>query len=129
MPRDPETTSLARSIDSTWRLAVASGHFCRRKQVAMVCIDYAETPGEQGAIAQWIAEIERLSAGEFRAMLHPPTKAEDIELRELLKRAAYFADYAMIYPSLRPHGPPPGSYRPFLSAAILRQYLEYPGVG
>jgi hypothetical protein len=60
-------------------------------------------------------------------MLHPPEVAQEIEPRELLKRAAYFVDYAMIFPSLRPKGPPPASYRPFLSAAVLRQHIAYPG--
>jgi hypothetical protein len=63
----------------------------------------------------------------LRAMLHPPGTADEVEPRELLLRAAYFADYAMIYPSLRPHGPPPGSYRPFLSAEVLRRHVRFPG--
>jgi hypothetical protein len=43
----------------------------------------------------------------------------------LLKRAAYFADFAMIYPSLTPKGPPPKSYYPFLSAELLREFVGY----
>ena len=65
----------------------------------------------------------------MRSMLHPSESADEIDPRELLKRAAYFADYAMIYPSLSPQGPPPDSYRPFLSADVLRQYVGYPGGG
>ncbi len=38
---------------------------------------------------------------------------------------AYFADYAMMYPSLRPLGPPPEEYRPFLSAELLRQFIAF----
>jgi len=60
-------------------------------------------------------------------MLHPPEIADEVEPRELLKQAAYFADYAMIYPSLRPQRPPPERYRPFLSADLLRQHVAYPG--
>jgi hypothetical protein len=93
---------------------------------AAFCIDYAAAPGDREAIAQWVAEIDSLPAGKLRAMLHPPATADEVELRELLKRAAYFADYAMIYPSLSPQRPPPVSYRPFLSAALLRQYVRYP---
>jgi hypothetical protein len=37
------------------------------------------------------------------------------------KWAAYFADYAMVYPNLVPLGPPPESYDPFLSAGLLRE--------
>jgi hypothetical protein len=91
---------------------------------AAFCIDYNTAPED---IARWVAAVRTLPEGELRAMLHPPETADQVELRELLKRAAYFADYAMIYPSLRPHGPPPGNYRPFLSAAVLRQHVGYPG--
>jgi hypothetical protein len=92
---------------------------------AAFCIDYNTVPAD---IERWVAEVRTLPAAELQSMLHPPDAA-DIEPRELLKRAAYFADYAMIYPSLRPKGPPPASYRPFLSAAILRQHVLYPGGG
>jgi hypothetical protein len=87
-------------------------------------IDYNTDPE---AIDRWVAEIQALPESELRSMLHPPEVAQEIEPRELLKRAAYFVDYAMIYPSLRPKGPPPASYRPFLSATVLRQYIAYPG--
>jgi hypothetical protein len=90
-------------------------------------IDYAAAEGDMDAVAGWVAEVEALPAQELRAMLHPLRTADEIEPRELLKRAAYFADYAMIYPDLRPLRPPPMSYRPFLSAEILRQHVEYPG--
>jgi hypothetical protein len=90
-------------------------------------IDYAAAPGDAEAIARWVAEVEGMPADELRAMLHPPARADEVEPRELLLRAAYFADYAMVYPSLRPHGPPPGSYRPFLSAEVLRRHVGYPG--
>ena len=87
-------------------------------------IDYAAADGDMDG---WVAEVEALPAQELRAMLHPPRTADEIEPLELLKRAAYFADYAMIYPDLRPRRPPPMSYRPFLSAKILRQHVQYPG--
>jgi hypothetical protein len=91
---------------------------------AAFCIDYNTAPED---IAGWVGEIRALSGPELTSMLHPPKIADEIELRELLKRAAYFADYAMIYPSLSPKGPPPASYRPFLSATILRRHVSYPG--
>lgn len=90
-------------------------------------IDYAAAPGDAEAIAQWVADVRALPAGELRAMLHPPETADGVEPRELLLRAAYFADYAMVYPSLRPHGTPPDSYRLFLSAEVLRRHVRYPG--
>jgi hypothetical protein len=91
---------------------------------AAFCIDYNTAPTD---IECWITEVQALPGAELRSMLHPPEAVDDIEPRELLKLAAYFADYAMIYPSLSPKGPPPESYRPFLSAAVLRQHVGYPG--
>jgi hypothetical protein len=91
---------------------------------AAFCIDYNSSPDDT---ARWVAEVRALPAAELRSMLHPPETADAVEPRELLKRAAYFADYAMIYPSLRPLGPPPGSYRSFLSAELLRLHVGYPG--
>jgi hypothetical protein len=86
-------------------------------------IDYNTDPE---AIDRWVAEVQAIPESELRSMIHPPAVALEIEPRELLKRAAYFVDYAMIYPSLSPKGPPPVIYRPFLSAAVLRQYIGYP---
>ncbi len=90
---------------------------------AAFCIDYNTVPE---AIDRWVAEVSAIPEAELRSMLHPPAAAHEIEPLELLKRAAYFVDFAMIYPSLSPKGPPPASYRPFLSAEVLRQYVEYP---
>lgn len=95
-------------------------------ELAAFRIEYAAVPGDTEAIAQWVAEVRALPAGELRAMLHPPETADEVEPRELLLRAAYFADYAMFYP-LHPVGPPPDRYRPFLSAEVLRQHVGYPG--
>ncbi|MBX7105469.1 MAG: hypothetical protein K1X57_15395 [Gemmataceae bacterium] len=90
---------------------------------AAFVLDYDTAPED---IARWVADVRSLPVDDLRAMLHPPGTGDLVEPRELLKRAAYFADYAMIYPRLRPHGPPPGSFRPFLSAAVLRQHVMYP---
>jgi hypothetical protein len=86
-------------------------------------IDYGTDPG---AIDRWVADVGAIPEVELRAMLHPPEAVLEIEPRELLKRAAYFVDYAMIYPSLSPKGSPPLSYRHFLSADVLREHVEYP---
>jgi hypothetical protein len=87
-------------------------------------IDYNTARPED--IQRWVAEVRALSAAELRSMLHLKEADDDIDPRELLKQAAYFADYAMIYPSLRPKGPPPQGKRKFLSAAVMRQYVSYP---
>jgi hypothetical protein len=78
------------------------------------------------AINTWIEEVRAIPEAEFRSMLHPPEIALAIAPRELLKRAAYFVDYAMIYPSLTPKGPPPRSYYPFLSTDLLREFVGNP---
>jgi hypothetical protein len=91
-------------------------------EAAAFCIDYNTDPE---AIDRWVAEVRAIPEAELRSMLHPPAVALEIEPRELLKRAAYFVDYAMIYPSLSPKGPPPASFRPFLSAGLLRQHIGY----
>src|SRR5262249_43913611 len=91
--------------------------------------DYTKADDKEGMddIARYVLEVEAIPVQEFRAMFHPPTMADEIEPRELLKRAAYFADYAMIYSDLRKRRPPPMSYRQFLSAEVLRQHVAYPG--
>jgi hypothetical protein len=81
---------------------------------------------EPEAIDQWAAQVRAIPEAELRSMLHPPSVASEIEPWELLKRAAYFADYAMIYPSLGAIGSPRASYLPFLSAQVLRQHIGYP---
>ena len=90
---------------------------------AAFCIDYNVDPE---AIDRWIAEVRGLPESKLRSMLHPTEVAWEIEPRDLLMRAAYFADYAMIYPSLTPKGPPSDTYRPFLSAEMLRKFVGFP---
>jgi hypothetical protein len=84
-------------------------------------IDYNVDPD---AINQWVAEFQAIPKHELQSLLHPPTAK--IEARELLKRAAYFVDYAMVYPSLTPKGPPSRDSYVFLSAALLREMLGNP---
>ena len=87
-------------------------------EAAAFNIDYNIEPNE---IERWVADLR--ANDSYRHLLHPPETAGGIDPRELLKRAAYFADYAMIYPSLKPLGPPPENYRPFLDAKLLRQFV------
>jgi hypothetical protein len=86
-------------------------------------IDYNCKPE---AIRRWVEEVRRIPEMELRSMLHPPDAALAIEPRKLLLQAAYFADFAMIYPTLTPKGPPPTSYYPFLSANSLRKFVGNP---
>ncbi|QEF99793.1 hypothetical protein Mal15_38600 [Stieleria maiorica] len=83
-------------------------------------IDYNTEPD---SIEKWIADVR--ANDSYRHLLHPPAAADRLAPREILKRAAYFADYAMVYPSLRPEGPPPETYRPFLSAELLRRFVAF----
>ena len=92
-------------------------------EAAAFCIDYDSAPED---IARWVAEVRALPVADLRAIVYPPEAADEVEPRELLMQAAYFVDYAMIYPSLRPQGPPPASYRVFLSAKLLRRHVGYP---
>jgi len=86
-------------------------------------IDYNCDPE---AIERWVKQTRAMPDAELRAMLHPPEAALDIDTRELLKRAAYFADYAVIYPHLMPKRGVPDSYVPFLSAGLLRELFGNP---
>ena len=87
---------------------------------AAFTIDYNTEPNK---IGEWVALLR--SNDSYRQLLHPPEIADQLEPREILKRAAYFADYAMIYPSLKPAGIPPEKYRPFLSADLLREFVSF----
>ncbi len=86
-------------------------------------IDYNSEPEK---IEVWITQLR--SSDSHRNLLHPPETADQLEPREILKRAAYFADYAMIYPSLTPTGTPSERYRPFLSAELLRKFISFKDV-
>jgi hypothetical protein len=97
----------------------------RCTEAAAFCLQWPDAE-DMEAIACWVAQIDALPARELRAMLHPPSTADEIDPLELLRRAAFFADYAMVYPNLRSPRPPLKCYRPFLSAEILRQHVEYP---
>lgn len=86
-------------------------------------VDYDTEPTE---VARLVSHVSELPSEQLRSMLNPPEAASELQPRELLVRAAYFADYAMMYPSLRPKGPPPDTYRVFLSAVVLREHVSYP---
>jgi hypothetical protein len=89
-------------------------------EAAAFNIDYNVEPEK---VEHWVADLR--SSDSHRHLLHPLETADHVDPRELLKRAAYFADYAMIYPSLRPPGPPSEKYSPFLSEELLRQFITF----
>ena len=86
-------------------------------------IDYNCDPE---AIRGWVAQTRAIPEAELRALLHPPEAATAIDTRELLKRAAYFADHAVRYPRLRPKRRVPSNYVTFLSAGLLRELFGNP---
>ena len=89
-------------------------------EAAAFNVDYNVEPDR---IEQWVDDLR--ANDSYRHLLHPPKAADAVDPRELLKRAAYFADYAMIYPSLKPAAPPSENYRLFLDAKLLRSFFCY----
>lgn len=81
---------------------------------------------DQNEVECLVEQARAIPDNEMRQMLHQPEAARAIETCELLKRAAYFVDYAMVYPGLTPCGPPPESYGLFLSADLLRNIVSNP---
>jgi len=51
--------------------------------------------GDREAIARWIEETRAIPEAELRAMIHPLEAVSGISTRELLRRAAYFAEFAV----------------------------------
>jgi hypothetical protein len=90
-------------------------------EAAAFLIDYDSDPD---TLHSWVGELSAIPKNELQSLLHPPTVT--IEPRELLKRAAYFVDFAMVYPSLTPKGPPSRDYYVFLSAHLLREMVGKP---
>jgi hypothetical protein len=89
-------------------------------------IDYNCDPA---SIQRWVEEIEALPPEEMAAMLNPPGVVPGIDARDLLLRAAYFADYAMIYPRLTSKRDVPSNYVLFLSVELLRKHFANPFPG
>jgi hypothetical protein len=84
-------------------------------------IDYKTSPDE---LRQWIADVDTIPEAELYAILAPQV-SDRPDSYKLLKSAAYFAHYAIMYPAMNPKGMPPNSYHQFLSADLLRQHLKY----
>ncbi len=75
-------------------------------------LDYCKKPEDIRRIEAWIAGIKQLNGTSFEAA------------RDVLKRAAYFGQGSMIYPTLRP-GPWIGRLfdSEFVCADLLREHL------
>jgi hypothetical protein len=82
-------------------------------------IDYFCSPEK---IAKWYRDIESLSWEEMNLLI--PYTRRRAHTYVVLKDAAYFAYYAMAYPSFHSNGPPPKSYAVFLNADLLRQSVS-----
>jgi len=86
-------------------------------------LDYDSDPAE---VERLVEKARAIPETERRSVLHPPDSFADLSLREVLKRAAYFAHYASNYHHMFPRGNPPTNYVPFLSPTILRETFGNP---
>lgn len=84
-------------------------------------IDYKTSPDELNV---WISNVDAISESKLTSILSLPT-CERPDSYQLLKAAAYFAHYAIMYPAMNPKGIPPQSYHKFLSTNVLRQHMPY----
>lgn len=80
-------------------------------------IDYNSDPEN---IERWVREVEAMPRDELRAMLVEEDPTVGLEPRKLLLRAAYFADYAMMYPKMR-RKEPPENYAIFFAPDLFRE--------
>lgn len=90
---------------------------------AAFLIDYNTDPEQ---IAIWVEGVESMSGNTIKKLLSSQEAINNYKPRELLLNAAYFADHAMIYPSITPKGPP-RDHTEFMFPDILRNYIQYPG--
>ena len=84
-------------------------------------IDYKSSPDE---LDSWISSVDAIPKSDFRSLLCLQNEDRP-DSYQLLKSAAYFAHYAIMYPAINPKGNPPESYHKFLSADLLREHIEY----
>ena len=84
-------------------------------------IDYKSSPDELGG---WISIVDAIPEPELNSLLSSHN-ADRPDSYQLLKSAAYFAHYAIMYPAMNPKGIPPENYHQFLSAELLRQQIKY----
>jgi hypothetical protein len=87
-------------------------------------LDYNGNPRD---IRLWVQAARAISKNKLRAMLHPVEAVS----RELLTKAAYFVDFAVVYPGMKEKNPWAGDMiwagcDPFLSAPLLREMFGNP---
>ena len=85
-------------------------------------IDYKTAPDQ---LEDWILKVDAIPKNELKLILAPSVDLQKINSYDLLKRAAYFANFVTRYSAMSPNGLPRRSYHIFLSAQILRQHLKY----
>ncbi|TQV88275.1 hypothetical protein [Aliikangiella coralliicola] len=83
-----------------------------------------EDPPELEKINTWVKDVERDSLDLVNELRNKDIGV--ISTQKLLKQAAYFADHAMIYPSIQPKGLLNNEYNKFLCPKLLRKYVSYP---
>ncbi|GLQ72997.1 hypothetical protein GCM10007932_23570 [Vibrio penaeicida] len=83
-----------------------------------------EDPQDQEQIDTWVKDVERNHCEIVDKLSNEDGKV--ICTQKLLKQAAYFADCAMMYPSIQPKGLLNDEYNKFLCPKLLRQYVSYP---
>jgi hypothetical protein len=81
-------------------------------------LDYHVNPR---GIRLWVKAARGISKNKLRSMLHPVQAVS----RELLTRAAYFVDFAVVYPGMKEKNPW-ARCDPFLSAPLLREMFCNP---
>ncbi len=104
------------SLDEVWVLD-------HQVEGAAFEIDYNEGSPR---VKRWVQQIREIPSMQLRSMLNPAEAADEIAPWELLRRAAYFVDYAIMYPSFLRKGLPNAQYMLFLSADLLREHVEFP---
>ena len=83
--------------------------------------------GQPELVQRYVQETKAIPEAELRLMIHPPEALLGIETQELLKRAAYFAHFSLIYPLIEPKGLLPWANSVlFLSPSLLRDIIGNP---
>ena len=73
-----------------------------------------------------VKDVEAIPVAEMRRMVRATAGAGNVPPRQLLADAAYFADFAMVYPGVRPREGAIERYSQFLSATLLRELIGSP---
>lgn len=73
-----------------------------------------------------VKDAEAIPVAEMRRMVRATAGAYNVPPRQLLADAAYFANFAMVYPGIRPRERAIERYSQFLSATLLRDFFESP---